>query len=262
MVESNVEDTAFLTVVARDKYKEISKDIFAKYWYVDNPKAINVYNKYKEVSGEFDVKCISLRNQFFLNELNKYFTENSDCMLINIGAGFSSYAYLINNVKVIEIDSPNIIKYKQKIIKKYNLEKRIEFYSIDLNIKEELIKLKEYLKFKISKKSFILMEGLIYYLNPEIISELISICREVQIKGSVLGIVYLPEKDKKSPLFNKFKDSFNNIKLVFQKATYYSSLEGYNLIKDFSYKDLFSDYRLDWYSRKYFCENMVILERK
>ena len=170
MSNKSISDSAFLVNESRSRREDISKDIYAYLWI--NESTNKLWNDFYDEVYPFDDIQLSLRNRFFLEKLKLFINESSHPIFVNIGAGFSSYPFLVSkDCEFIEVDLPNIINYKQEKIKQFIKKgdisnKDITFLSADICNKFDLMRLKEHLINSIKNNpSFILLEGITYFIN-------------------------------------------------------------------------------------------------
>jgi O-methyltransferase involved in polyketide biosynthesis len=211
----DVSGTALVTNYSRARLVNLSKDLYAHLWVT--PESILLSDELSHNVYPYDDINLGLRNRFFLDHINKFASVNENSVIISIGAGFDNYPFLAkSDSHFIEIDLPNIINYKEhKIIewiKDKKLPKRnIEFIAIDLNNQAQRLIMKEKLKTAIKDKpSFVLMEGLTYYLKSEILSEIFAILREIQNIGSLVTFDYWKPDALEYPVMRRLKDFLNN----------------------------------------------------
>lgn len=233
--------TAFLVNESRNRLREISGDIYAHLWV--NEDVIKSWDEFAEKVTPYDDIVISVRHSFFLERIKKFLDLYSDGTIINFGSGFTSYPFLIDGpVKFIEIDRSEVIDYKKdKIsawVKNKNLpERNIQFLSADLkNENERQIIFNKISSFVADKPSFILMEGLTYFLNEESFNHILDQSRSLQVKGSQLAFDYWRPEFYKSTLFRRLED-FVEREWGFAKSEYFfltestvKNTQGYNLI--------------------------------
>jgi O-methyltransferase involved in polyketide biosynthesis len=210
-IKHDVSGTAFVVNYSRSKRVNISKDIYADLWVTHEAKslwnnlAINVYPN--------DDLNISLRNRFYLEHLKKFIDENTDPVFVGIAAGFDNYPFLVgDNCTFIELDLPNIIKFKKNSVTRWMKEKKlpsrnITYLPIDLNQQEQRLILKEKLSQLIAgRPSFVMMEGVTYYLKIDVLTDIFRILKEVQCKDSITIFDYWKPDALKYPVMMKLKE--------------------------------------------------------
>lgn len=267
-------DTAFWMAGCRAELVELSKDIYAEYWLNDASRA-----KHKEYTTKVSPTeniALSLRNRFFLEEITTYLTQNPKAAFINIGSGFSSYPFLMpENNTYLEIDHPDNIKKKKEKIrelqKDYLLPKRnIKFYPANLEesfqVESLIPTLKEHTK---GEKSFLLYEGLIYYLSKQSSERLFNLAAELQTPKSRLGIVSWNPGSFDYPVYKRFKEFMKQKgkeipKFIRHDPNSIANLTGYGLIQQTDYVKLSNRFKMTkplTSKDDVFWETLTILEK-
>ncbi len=235
-----IHETAFIVSTYRSHYKEVSKDCYAQLWNNSDTDAL-IADILKSVSAH-EAILHSIRNRFFYEKMNAFFGKNNGGTLINFGSGFSMYQFSFsNNVSTIEIDKKGIISYKkEKVdhwIKTGELPHRdIQYTAIDFNANTaaEIVVM---LQPMITKQpTFILIEGVLFFLNREITNTLFSVFNQLQKSRDLLGAVtYLPEVEQ-TPVYKRllhYFDSNNDTNDSFLHQTlpnsYLSKVKGYKV---------------------------------
>ncbi len=114
--------------------------------------------------------------------------------LVILGAGYDTRAYRIDGLKhirVFEVDHPDTINMKMEKIREIfgSLPGHVTYMSADL----EAVKLGRRLEesgYDCSKKTLFVMEGLIYYLPPEAVDEMLAFVVHNSGKGSAILFDY------------------------------------------------------------------------
>ncbi len=221
-----VHETAFMIASFRATYPEWSKDVYAHLW--NNSKTDKGVKTYlDEVSSE-EVYAHCWRNRFFMDTIERLAKQNKIDALINFGAGFSMYPYLISAPLIhIEIDRPEIIEYKTEKIKKWQEKERLpiqEVHSIAVDFSEDY---QTVLKNKIEhilngKRCFILIEGVLYFLSPQVAQQLFEFFDTIQELGDYIGSGSFQEVLKEDIVFSKLYDYFE--KYFTEEKNYYQML--------------------------------------
>ncbi len=271
-----IHETAFIVSTYRSYHEDVSKDPYAKLW--NNPKTEALIPSILKSISKDEAMLHSLRNRFFYERLKSFFDKNNGGTLINFGSGFSMYQFQMNsNVSTIEIDKEDIIEYKKKKIddwiKKEKLPFReIVYTAIDFNLKSEK-EIIEVLKPLVKNKPiFILIEGVLFFLNKNTISKLFSICNKLQNKGDLIGSVsYLPEIENTN-VYQKllhYFDTNNDTNDAFNHQTiptsFYQNLIGYSLVEhidEFELSHKYIPHHTIVNKNEILNENMYILEKK
>lgn len=116
-----IAETAFLVNASRARMVEISQDRYAKLWVSHTTQEL--WNDFADKVYAQDDRVVSLRTRYFLDHLNSFIGSFESPVFINIGAGFTSYPFLIQgSCKCIEIDYEHIIHYKRNRIANWQRE--------------------------------------------------------------------------------------------------------------------------------------------
>ena len=215
-LKTDVSGTAFVVNYSRSLKEDISKDIYAKLWVT--PEAKELWNDLSENVYPNDDLNLSLRNRFYLEHIKSFIRDNKNAVIVDVASGFDDYPFLIESEnRFIEFDLPDIIAFKEKKTSEWQknntLPKRnVQYYSTDLTSKDHRAEFKKILKNEISgNPSLIIMEGLTYYLNKEILDDLFDIYSELQIQGSEIVFDYWRPDAMTYPVMVRLKDYVNKI---------------------------------------------------
>ncbi|WP_103071942.1 class I SAM-dependent methyltransferase [Aquimarina sediminis] len=269
-----IHETAFITSMYRSYHEDISKDLYAKLW--NNPKTNSLIPSILKNVSKDEAILHSLRNRFFYERVKSFFDKNDGGTFINFGSGFSMYQFQINkNVTTIEIDKKDIINYKKEKIDKWITQgklpfRKILYTSIDFNILTEREIIKILLPLLQNKPTFILIEGVLFFLNRDTTNKLFRIFRRIQSPGDLVGSVsYLPEIETTEVYQrllryfnanNDVGDSFNHQTIP---TSYYQNTEGYLLkehIDEFQLSQIYTSNSAITSKSSILNENMYLLE--
>ncbi len=235
-----IQETAFVISTYRSYHEGISKDPYAKLW--NNPATDALIPDILKNVSEYEAVLHSIRNRFFYEEMNSFFEAHNGGTLINFGAGFSMYQFLMNkNVSTIEIDKKDIITYKKERIDSWTatgkLPKRdIQYAAVNFtNLSEEeiVVMLTPLIK---KKPTFIVLEGVLFFLDQHTTHKLFRVFKNLQNSRDLVGSVsYIPEientKVYKRLLY--YFDSHNDTNDSFMHQTtphsFYENIDGYQL---------------------------------
>ncbi|MEM1156421.1 MAG: hypothetical protein AAGI44_19980, partial [Pseudomonadota bacterium] len=143
-VEVEIQDTAFWMAGCRASMEDISQDIYARAWLNDASK--ERHRIYIEEMGALENLILCLRNRYFLESMRSFLARFPGAALVNIGAGFSSYPWLLpESVLCIEVDAPDIGAAKAVLSKQFQQEgifpqREVIHLSANLNKAEEIEK--------------------------------------------------------------------------------------------------------------------------
>lgn len=209
----SIHETAFVTSAFRAFDASLSHDNFARLW--QNSKTEKWIEEYlTQVSSE-ETYTHCLRNRYFLDTIKKLADAGEVEVLINFGSGFSMYPFLLNeNMVHIEIDKPEIVDYKRSKVHQWQrnnvLPKRnIHFIGVDFskNYKERLQS--NINSIKKNKSSFILIEGVLFFLSKDEINGLFSFFDNLQKSSDYVGSASFQEAIKGTKAFNNLLNFFN-----------------------------------------------------
>lgn len=269
-----IHETAFVTSAFRAFDENLSQDNFAKLW--QNPKTEQWIEKYLEKVSSEETFTHCLRNRYFLDKI-KYLVENQEVeVLINFGSGFSMYPFLLNDKLInIEIDKPEIVDYKKGKIKKWQKEnilpkRNIHFIGVDFSesYKEDL--LSKINSITDNKSSFILVEGVLFFLDKEETDNLFDFFNILQNSEDYIGSASFQETIKETIAFKNLlnffnqsvsKTSANDYQTI--PDEYYSSNKNYRLIDHQDYFSLSKKYgnRINQDKELILNENFYLLKK-
>ncbi|WP_408040993.1 class I SAM-dependent methyltransferase [Tenacibaculum amylolyticum] len=219
-----VHETAFMTSMFRAMNESLSSDTFSKLW--SNSKTKTWVDAYlTEVSSE-EVQTHCVRNRFFLEKIKQLFKENKVDTLLNFGSGFSMYPFLLDgSIQHIEIDKPEIIDFKKKKISNWIKEgklpnRKIHFLGTDFSKDYEASITTELKALQKTKGTFILLEGVLFFLNKHQAERIFNFFEKIQKKGDYIGSVSYDASIEKRAAFLRLQDFFFNKKLTTSKSDY------------------------------------------
>ena len=270
----SIHETAFVTSTFRSFDENLSQDNFAKLW--QNSKTEQWVEEYLvQVSSE-EIYTHCLRNRYFLDRIKDLVNNQEIEVLINFGSGFSMYPFLLNEKLInIEIDKPEIVDYKKVKIRDWQKEnvlpkRNLHFIGVDFNenYKEDL--LSKIQSIKANRPSFILVEGVLFFLDREETDNLFNFFSIIQKSGDYIGSASFQETIKETQAFKNLLSFFN------QKVSktnendyqtvqdeYYESKKNYNLIDHQDYFSLSNKYGNNIRQRKELIlnENLYLLRK-
>ena len=165
-------------------------------WIARNPdKAEARWEQRERILPGIDNSVIA-RVRYFDDFVKRSIDEGLEQLVI-LGAGYDSRAYRIEElkkIKVFEVDHPAMQAVKIEKIKKIlrSLPDQVTYSPADLERDDFGQKLLE-MGYNQSKKTLFLMEGLLYYLPPEIVNKIFSFISKNSGKGSVVIFDYYPQ---------------------------------------------------------------------
>jgi O-methyltransferase involved in polyketide biosynthesis len=105
--EKHISDTAFLVNESRARKVDVSQDIYAEHWVRpgSRERVRDLWDDFaREVYPHDDLE-LAVRNRYFFAHLLKLVHTSENPVFVNLGAGFTSYPFLLNqNIACIEVD--------------------------------------------------------------------------------------------------------------------------------------------------------------
>ena len=241
-----VHETAFVTSAFRATDENLSQDTFARLW--QNSKTDKWITDYLEQVSSEEPFTHCLRNRYFLEAINALVQKGEIDVLINFGSGFSMYPFLLDGKLLhIEIDKPEIVTYKKQKLEHWQqanvLPKRnIHFIGVDFTSAYKSGLITKLNAIKGNKPCFILIEGVLFFLNRAETNGLFDLFNTIQNSGDYIGSASFKETVKDSQAFKNLLRFFNLKVAKLSKDEYqtiddryYTSLPNYTLI-DHSYQ--------------------------
>ncbi len=278
--EQHISDTAFLVNESRARKLNISQDIYAEHWIVPEHRE-RIHSLWDDFAREvypYDDIELSVRNRYFLENLKQTVNSNKNTVFINLGAGFTSYPFLLKQAFFsIEVDYHHVVSFKRDRIK--HLQKggvlpyrSLEFISADLSNADDRKRLKEMLIPRVKDKvSFFLLEGVSYYLPMCELLSLVNDIRTIQTTQSIFAFDFWKPALSVHPIFIKLQTFFAD-RFGFKVSDYnlfdfefIKSIKGYKLVETsdaveqeriFAGTNILSDYN------KILPENYAVLVRQ
>lgn len=215
MAKGHLSGTAFLVNESRARMVEVSHDVYAHLWVTEETRKL--WDDFAKHVYPHDDLELSIRNRYYLEHLKRFLSAHAGAVFVNIAAGFTSYPFLIDiPFQAIEVDLKHVMDFKAQKIKAWQRagalpRREVEFFPADLRAEGDLENLKRMFFRKIKEKpSFILLEGISYYLEMPLLQKILSLCRGTQEGGSVLGIEFWRPEIAAHPVFLKLKEYFRD----------------------------------------------------
>lgn len=244
-LEGSVSDTAYLVCESRARRVDISQDVYARRWIAPGHResVAALWETFSREVYPYDDLEASLRTRYWLEQIEEFVRGAEDPVFVNIGAGLTSYPFLLTRrVPCLEFDRPVVVAYKNARMKELRSEnvlpsREVSFCPINLESKEDLEGLEAILRRRCaSRPSFVLCEGLTYYLERSTVNALVDVVRRVQQEGSILGVDFWRPSVAESPVFLRMKAFFSerfgldSTEYTFLDDDWVSSLEGYESV--------------------------------
>lgn len=274
--QENIEihETAFVTSTFRSMNENLSQDFFSKLWRNEKTE-IWIKEYLKEVSSE-ETFTHCLRNRYFLDKIREVIKTNNIEVVINFGCGLSMYPFLLDEKLInIEIDKPEIIEYKKSKVDMWQtagaLPKRnIHFIGVDFSKDYKQKLLTKINSLKNNKPCFILIEGVLFFLNKEETNKLFDFFNLIQNQGDLIGSASFQESLKETLAFKKLliffggnvsKTSESDYQTI--QDEYYRKRKEYKLIDHQDYFSLSKKYghKIELKKNLILNENFYLLEK-
>lgn len=205
-----VNETAYITSTYRSTNADLSKDPYAKLW---NTPATDLWVKeHIESVSEHEPHLHCLRNRYFFEQINSMFKEGSIKTLINFGCGFSMYPFsLPDGLQHIEIDFPEIVRWKEERLNVWMAQgvlpgRTIHFIGTDLSSADSADLVSQIKKIQGENPSFILLEGVLFFLTSQQTDFLFDLFSEIQQSGSFVGSVSFQDTLEEKAVFKRLID--------------------------------------------------------
>ncbi len=269
-----IHETAFVTSTFRSINEDLSKDSFSKLW--RNPKTEIWIKEYLEQVSSEEVFTHCLRNRYFLDKIKEVINNNNIEVLINFGCGLSMYPFLLDEKLInIEIDKPEIIEYKKSkidILQSENLlpKRNIHFIGVDFSQDYKDHLLKKINSIKNNKPCFILVEGVLFFLDKKETNKLFDFFNLIQNQGDLIGSASFQDSVKETLAFKKLLSFFGkNVSKTSEsdyqtiQNEYYKNRTEYQLIDHQDYFSLSKKYnhKIELEKDLILNENFYLLEK-
>lgn len=209
-VMKRVSPSAQACAYLRALEEDLSRDILAKYFVDDEGCRL----------GEAWLECypgvardVSLRSRYIEDVAAKFIEDKKIGQMVNIAAGINTFPYRHPSAKKLgryaELDLPGMLEYKRSCIADM-LEKgiieetqvRVDYTPTNLigeGFKGDLARM----NINWNKPTIFVMEGISYYLTPELILQTLGIVSKFAAKGSVIVMDYFPAILKEGALLHR-----------------------------------------------------------
>ncbi|WP_297763830.1 class I SAM-dependent methyltransferase [uncultured Muriicola sp.] len=237
----NIHETAFVTAYFRAGDSALSGDKYAHLW--ANPIVANHAKRYISAVSAYEDYAHCLRNRYFYDTLKELIKKENIEVLINFGCGFSMYPFLLDaSLHCIEIDMADVIAYKKEKTEAWQKEgllpcRNITFLEADFNAPSLQDLYKQLEALKSGKRSFILLEGVLFFLGKSDTIKLFDLFNRLQGPEEFLASVSFQPQLEKQAVFKKLIDFVEgnlekNQQFDYQTVpdSFYKDIEGYTLM--------------------------------
>jgi O-methyltransferase involved in polyketide biosynthesis len=275
-IQQTLSESAFLVNESRARRVDISQDRFAHLWV--STATQKLWEEFTAEVYPYDAIELGLRNRFFLDTLRFFVRSAPNPVFVNMGAGFTSYPFLIEDpCRCIEVDLKQVIGFKQQQIESWvkngRLPRRtIEFIPADLRNAVDRERLQTRLVPPLAvASSFVLFEGITYYLEEAALRALFELCATVQRAGSVLAFDYWEPRIADNPVFLRYKKfcaerfGHRDTRYTLLNEAFLGRISGYTMVEQTDIQRLEQRYLgsvLLKNSNEILPENYVVLQRK
>lgn len=206
-----ISETAFLVNWARANDPILSKDPWAYLWVTEKSKVFG--EGFKKRVSRWEEWLVCLRNRYFTDRLEEFEAKHSSFTFLNIAAGFTSYPWNLNSRnRVIEIDYPHVIRFREEKLAGFESENKIpkrpiQFVPMNLNGKGAIDDIQRIIKSQ-KQPLFVLLEGILYYLKRQTVDQLFEMLGNTLPPCSRVGTISWPHKIKNQDAMQKMKQYF------------------------------------------------------
>ncbi|UCG51345.1 MAG: class I SAM-dependent methyltransferase [Candidatus Latescibacterota bacterium] len=211
--EHHISESAFLVNESRARNVELSRDRYAHLWVTDSTRRL--WRDFSREVYALDAVELALRNRFFLEHLEKQIRRTPDTVFVNLGAGFTSYPFLVATpCRCIEIDYEHVCLFKGKRIIEWQKEgvlpkRKVEFIPADFRDRSDQKRVRHKLAGALSgKPSMATLEGITYYLERATLCRLFEILSDVQTPGSTIALDFWTPDVVTNPVHIRFTEFF------------------------------------------------------
>lgn len=212
--DTHISESALLVNESRARNVALSGDTYAHLWVTDATRAL--WEAFSSEVYPHDAIELGVRNRFFLTSLAAFVAAAADSVFVNVGAGFTSYPFLVDAAcRSIEIDYRHVVEVKCARIDAWRRDgvlpaRTVDFIAADLTRPDDVERLGGELATRIAGgSSFILMEGLTYYLPRSNLDALLRLFAGLQAAGSLLAFDFWTPDTADHPTFNRLRRFFS-----------------------------------------------------
>lgn len=206
---TGVHDSAFIVNAFRARFPQVSADHHATLWLCERHEHWATH--YAQHVGPSEVLVHALRHRFFLERLQAFLAATPEAALINIGAGFTNYPYLIQpDIPCCEVDTAFTVAFKQQKLAEFEAQgllpaRPITFLPLDdLNdlaqLSGLLARLWTWLE---GRPSFVLLEGVLFYLHLSTIESLLAGLASIQGEGGIVATTSFRPEECQKEMFHR-----------------------------------------------------------
>lgn len=208
-MSEQVQDSALIVNAYRARRPRESGDPYTGLWLT--PACARWADQYALQVGQSEILVHALRHRYFLGKIRGFLAKHPGGVFINIGSGFTNYPYLLPaEVSCCELDTEATISYKREKLAEWERtgrlpHRRIEFIATpNLNDPLEIDRLGLALDGGIaSRPSFVLFEGVFFFLNPGAIRHWFEVLARIQGPSSQLACTSFRPAETDKAMFHR-----------------------------------------------------------
>lgn len=192
----------------------------------------------------YDDLELAIRNRFVFDRIQRFAAMHADAAFVNVGAGFSSYPFLLEDeILCFECDLPHVITFKQQRVDRLLTEgvlpaRQVNYLRLDVSKPDGQEQLRVLLATTLAKRpTFVLLEGVSYYLSFPVLHTLFGVFHDGQHPGSQLAFDYWMPNLLQHPVFLRLQEFFAR-RFGFAARGYslfdpdwISTIEGYRILE-------------------------------
>jgi O-methyltransferase involved in polyketide biosynthesis len=212
--DTHISESALLVNESRARNVALSGDVYAHLWVTGATRSL--WEAFSRDVYPHDAIELGVRNRFFLTGLASFVNHRRDPVFVNVGAGFTSYPFLVDaRCRTIEIDFPHVIDVKRARLDAWRRDgilpaRDVDFLAADLARPDDIGRIEDELASRIAgAPSFILMEGLTYYLSNAALDSLLGAFAALQAADSLLAFDFWTPDTADHPTFIRLRHFFS-----------------------------------------------------
>lgn len=227
-VQDGVEITAYLVNESRARLPDLSGDWLAAEWIPPAGRGAvgQLWQDFAECVYPHDDLVVALRARCVLDTLGSALRREPETVLVVLGAGFSSYPWLLPFPHSIEVDLPEIVTAKQRRAAELRSagkidERDVTYLAADLADEHQLLGLAGRLTaLAAGRPAAVVAEGVVFYL-PAAAATAIARLGAVMDRGAPTIITYWPAGAADHPVLAAQRQWFRR-RAVPENAAYHS----------------------------------------
>lgn len=198
-MQDGVGITAYLVNESRARIPDLSRDCLAADWIpaARRPAVEQLWQEFAECVYPHDDLVVALRARYVVDTLCHALRRMPDTVLVVLGAGFSSYPWLLPFRHSIEVDLPEIVTAKQRRAAELRSagridERHVTHLAADLADENQLLDLIDRLPVLVAGRPVaVVAEGLVFYL-PAAVATTVARLGAAVGRGAPTIITYWP----------------------------------------------------------------------